>query len=179
MCKWDPTITSWERIDLMRYYHTLHRDIRHFVETGTAGGDTCDELANEFDHLYTIEIVPSLYEGSKRRLSKHPNVECLFGDSTAVLPPLLQQIGAPCLFWLDGHFCGSLEARGDKDTPIQEELEIILGTGIPHLILVDDARLFGSDPAYPTVEWVRDFSTSQTIEYRFSYVNDVMRIVPK
>lgn len=177
--QWDPTITSWERIDVMREYSNQHPHIRNFVETGTAGGDTCDLLADQFDYLYTIEIVPSLYESSKKRLSKHPNVECLFGDSTTVLPELLRNINRPCLFWLDGHFCGSLEARGPKDTPVKEEVEIILATGLPHLILIDDARLFGVDPAYPTVEWVRDFSTSQAIHYKFSYADDVMRIVPQ
>ncbi len=176
--RWDPTLTSLERCRVMRELQDSFQ-LPNFIETGTADGATCEYLATEFNHLYTIEIVPSLHNQSKDRLRDYTNVDLLLGDSTEILPPLLQQINAPCFFWLDGHFCGSLEARGPKDTPVEDELQIIFATGIPHVILVDDARLFGTDPAYPTVERVRELATSQDIQYTFSYQDDMMRIFPK
>ena len=179
MSNWDPTITSQERGQIIRDYALRHPDVRNFVESGSADGDTCVQVQDLFDHLYTIEIVPTVQIRTKRRLSIYPHVLSLQGDSTHILPGLLDRIGAPCLFWLDGHYCGSLEKRGEKDTPVADELQIIFATNLRHIILVDDARLFGTDPAYPTIEWVREIATSQAIEFTFSYQDDMMRIVPK
>lgn len=176
--RWNPTLTSDERCAILADY-ARHYKCRHFVETGSADGDTCRIMRESFDFLYTIEIVPSVARATARRLKKYQNIQCFEGDSTEILPGLLARINAPCFFWLDGHYCGSLEKRGPKDTPIQEELEIIFATKLPHVIFVDDARLFGRDPAYPTVEWVRDIATSQDIEFTFSYADDMMRVEPK
>lgn len=176
--KWDPTLTSIGRCYEIRKQAQQFPKIRNFIETGTADGATCDFLHNDFDYLATIEIVPTLHNQSKVRLEPFPNVELFLGDSEEVLPPLLQRLNDSCFFWLDGHFCGSLEARAPKDTPVAAELEIIFATRIPHIVFVDDARLFGRDPAYPTLDWVRNLATGQEIDYRFSLVDDIMRIVP-
>lgn len=177
--RWDPTITSEARIEVIRSYAQAHPYVKTFVETGSADGDTCAAVKPYFDHLHTIEIVPSVYENTKKRLDRLGNVDCYLGDSTHILPAILRKVNAPCLFWLDGHYCGSLEARGEKDTPVREELEIIFATGLPHVVLIDDARLFGNDPAYPTIEWVRQIGTSQDIQFTFTYADDIMRLVPK
>lgn len=177
--QWDPTIPSEERCDIIRGYALNNPYARTFVESGSADGDTCLALRNDFDRLYTVEIVPTVQERTKARLQPYGNIVSLQGDTTNIFPNLLQQINASCVFWLDGHYCGSLEARGPKDTPVVEELEIILATGIPHVILIDDARLFGSDPAYPSIEWIRNLATTQKIHYTFAYADDIMRIVPK
>lgn len=176
--RWDPTITAQERIDVIIKYGRRFSSIRTFVETGTANGDTCYALQEYFTRLYTIELVPSSYESSRTRLQEFEQIKCLFGDSAQVLPQLLAEINEPCLFWLDGHWSGSLEARGAVDTPVASELATIFATGLPHVILIDDARLFGRDPAYPTLEWVRDLATSQHIGFDFSYSDDIMRVVP-
>lgn len=178
--RYDPTLPALRRCAILANFVANYGTSRlsNFVETGTANGQTCEYLHGLFENLYTIEIVPSVFEQTKQKLAALSNVECFLGDSTDILPPLLKRINEPCMFWLDGHYCGSLEARGPKDTPVQEELEIILATGIPHVIFVDDARLFGVDPAYPTLEWVREIATTQDIPYSFSYENDMMRIVP-
>lgn len=179
MSNWDPTITSEARCDAIRDYARRYPHVRTFVESGSADGDTVRQLAGDFNMLYTVEIVPTVAKGTARRLRKYTNIECFEGDTAVIFPDLLARINAPCFFWLDGHYCGSLEKRGPKDTPVVEELEIIFATGLPHVIFVDDARLFGSDPAYPTIEWVRDIATTQDIEFAFSYIDDMMRIVPR
>lgn len=176
--RWDPTLSSADRIEVLRSERMKLYWINAFVETGTANGDTCAALSPFFDRLYTIEIVPSVFAQSKNRLDIHGNIECFLGDSTDVLPTILQSYGKPMMFWLDGHYCGSLEARGPKDTPVVEELQAIFATGLPHAVFIDDARLFGTDPAYPTLEWIREFVTTQDTPFSFSYDQDVMRIVP-
>lgn len=177
--KWDPTLTSEARCEAIRKCALQHWDVRNFVETGTADGSTCRILSNVFEQLHTIEIVPTLYKSAVNHLAPYSNIQCHFGDSAEVLPGLLEKINAPTFFWLDGHYCGSREARGPKDTPVEDELEIIFATGLPHVVFIDDARLFGRDPAYPTLERVRELITSQDIEYTFSYVDDMMRAIPE
>jgi hypothetical protein len=178
--RYDPTLPASSRILELLKEHARYPHTNTFVETGTANGDTCAALHNDFRWLYTIEIVPSVYEQTKQRLAQvSPTIHCLFGDSTDVLPEIPNIHSEPCMFWLDGHYCGSLEARGPKDTPVVEELQIIMATGQPHVILIDDARLFGTDPAYPTLEWVREFVTTQDRPFSFSYDQDVIRVVPR
>lgn len=177
--RYDPTVTSDVRVEMIRTYAVQFPEVRLFVETGTADGDTCKAVHEYFDEIHTIEIVPSVYEWTQKRIGRsYPKIRFYQGDSTLILPGILGQLNRSCFFWLDGHYCGSLEARGVKDTPVAEELEIIFATGLRHVVLIDDARLFGRDPAYPTVEWVRDLATSQDIEYAFSYEDDIMRILP-
>lgn len=174
--RYDPTLTHEGRRAVIRDYAYRNGWVRNFVETGTNDAQTVIAVDDLFDHLYTIEIGRHIFEANKKLLSGYPKITALRGDSAKLLPGLLEKINAPCLFWLDGHFCG--DARGDKDTPVMEELETIFKTNMKHIILIDDARLYGRDPEYPTLEWVRDIATSQDIEYDFSYANDIMRIVP-
>lgn len=177
--KWDPTVPSHVRCEIIREYARQHRQCRTFVESGSADGDTTLAVKDSFEHLHTVEIVPTVQANTVERLRPFPNIHCYLGDTTEVFPQIIRQVQAPCLWWLDGHYCGSLEARGEKDTPVIEEITMILATGMPHVILIDDARLFGVDPAYPSIEWVRGMAHSQQINMSFSYADDVMRIVPR
>ena len=49
---------------------------------------------------------------------------------------------------------------------------------LPHMIAIDDARLFGTDPAYPTVAWVQQYVARYRHRYRFELEDDIIRIVP-
>ena len=80
---------------------------------------------------------------------------------------------------LDGHYSAGETARGEKDTPIHEELAHIFRTGEPgHAIVIDDARCFGTDPAYPglpeLIELVRRSRPGASVEV----VDDAIRILP-
>ncbi len=123
-----------------------------FVETGTYQGDTVYALRNEFRKLYTIELSHELYERARARLETAGNITPLEGDSTAILPRVLKEINEPCLFWLDGHYSGGPTAKGDVNCPLLRELACILSHPVKrHVILMDDARLFGKVQDYPTV----------------------------
>lgn len=175
--RYDPTLTPQGRREVIRYYGQRFPN-RTFVETGTSDGGTVEYLARDFNQLHTVEIAPSIYQKSKARLNEYTNITFWLGDSTAALPKILAETDGNLIFWLDGHFCGDPEGRGPKDTPIMDELQIILADKRPHVILIDDSRLFGNDPVYPEISWVRNIATTQDIRYQFSYIDDIMRILP-
>jgi len=175
--RWDPTLPPDRRRQVIRRYAATYPLCRIFVETGTADGQTTRAVCDLFDHAYTIELGPRIFHQYAPALRSLGNVTPMLGDSAAVLPGLLAGIDSPCLFWLDGHFCS--DVRGSKDTPIGEELEIIFGTNRPHVVLIDDARLFGNHHVFPTVDWVRNFATTQSIRFDFGYLDDIMRITPR
>jgi hypothetical protein len=67
----------------------------------------------------------------------------------------------------------------EKDTPILEELAHILGAAdIRHVVVIDDARLFGTDPAYPTLDTVAAFVTSRSPQRRMIIDCDGIQILP-
>jgi hypothetical protein len=139
-----------------------------FVETGTYLGDTVEEASHRFDHVYSIELRPDRVVAARHRFEDFPNVAILEGDSAAVLPILLPDLGiAKCLFWLDGHF-------GDA-TPILAELDAVLPFEGARVVLIDDARDFGRLPAYPTLDIVRERAEQQG--FSFEVEHDIMRLV--
>lgn len=151
-----------------------------FVETGTADHLTIQELAPWFERLYTIELDEGFYHQAWCAFMNTPRVTCLYGDSKVVLEHLVYRLKGPAVFWLDAHYCGGV--KGDEDTPIETELRHIYRyrQHERNLILIDDARLFGTDPAYPSVEWVEDFVDVQPghIEYEVRVQDDIIHIVP-
>lgn len=92
---------------------------------------------------------------------------------------MIRQINQPALFWLDGHYSAGVTAKGEKHTPIYEELEHILGTQErKHVIIIDDARLFGTDPAYPNLEELSDFIKAKRNNVDILVQDDSIRITP-
>jgi hypothetical protein len=124
-----------------------------FIETGTFMGDMSDYACSLFSQVHTVELSPTLAQQATERLAGKTNVTVHTGDSGQVLRRLLPTIDAPCFFWLDGHYSGGVTARGETDTPIDGELMAIADCCTrPAAIFIDDARVFGTDDAYPTLE---------------------------
>lgn len=156
------------------------------IETGTNEGKTPLALQGSFQQIYTIELDPDLFWHAKVMFAHQANVECLHGDSTDVLPEVLARLTEPALVWLDGHYSGPGTAHGTKSSPIREELRILFEDGRPHVILVDDARIFGGGPehtlyphykSYPSLRWVQKFTEAH--DYSFVLQDDIMRLVKK
>lgn len=173
----DPYLPPARRRSIMRDYGRRF-GLRVFVETGTSTGDTPAALMGDFDVLYTIEVGAALYDAAMKRF-RETNVVCFFGDSARVLPQVLAKIDQPALFWLDGHFCG--DARADKDTPIIEELQAIFDTKVPHVILIDDARLFEGmshfgEHDWPHVDDVKAMAAKHL--YTYEVADDIIRLTP-
>ena len=132
------------------------------VETGTYYGDMIETMKGHFNQIYSIELSLELYKRAMRRFHGDARIKLIQGDSGSELKKVLNEINQPALFWLDGHYSAGITARGIKDTPIYEELNHIFNTQqTGHVIVIDDARCFGSDPAYPTIEDLKGFIRSR------------------
>lgn len=148
-----------------------------FVETGTYRGDTTRTLSNDFSKIYTIEVQPQLAALAKDRFSRSKHVEVIEGDSTDVLERLCKEIDEPCLFYLDGHDSGGITGVGGKACPVVEELQsIIQHAAFPMKIVIDDARLFGTDPEYPTIAELKAFLGERKPGFDLRVENDAIFI---
>lgn len=125
------------------------------VETGTYRGDMVEAQKRRFRQIFTIELDARLYERAVARFRADRHVVVLQGDSGRLLPAVISRLEGPTLFWLDGHYSGGLTARGESDTPVVQELAAILADpSSTHVVLIDDARCFGSGD-YPSVDEIR------------------------
>ena len=106
----------------------------------------------DFEKVYSIELSQELFERAKLRFAAHANVELLQGDSGRELGKLIPRIQKPTVFWLDGHYSAGFTARGDKDTPILEELGHSGRRIMGMCSRTDDARCFGTSDGYPAIK---------------------------
>ena len=151
--------------------------LRVFIETGTFLGDTVYAIRGDFDRVVSIDLDPLLATNARRRFARNPHITILQGDSSRVLLDVLGPLAEPALFWLDAHWSGGITAQGDTDTPIAEELAAILRHPVlGHVILVDDARLFGMDPDYPTLEDIRNMVALYRPGWTCEEAEDIIRI---
>lgn len=147
-----------------------------FVETGTFLGQTTVEMAAVFDRCWTVEIDTALYQQALARFAPLPNITALHGSSGTHIVPILSQIDAPAIFWLDGHYSRANTGRGDVDSPILQELTRIFEHPIKeHVILIDDARDFLGVNGYPTVKALHRFVRARS-PYRMRISNDIIRL---
>lgn len=152
------------------------------VETGTYFGDMIYATRDIFTKIYSIELDPLLNDIARKKFRKFKHIAIIQGDSENILPEVLNQIIEPSLFWLDGHYSGSMTSKTNKNTPIMQELEHILNHPIKnHVILIDDAREFVGQNDYPTIEAVSEFVFSKRSkeEYILEVKNDIIRIHQK
>ena len=149
------------------------------VETGTYFGAMVEAMHDHFEHIYSIELSEALFARAQARFHGLPGITLIQGDSAREIARVLPQLKVPALFWLDGHWSDGVTARGDTNTPVREELAAILGAAdLSHVILIDDAREFGVDPSYPTIEELRQMVAAQRPHLRLSVDADIIRIHP-
>lgn len=149
------------------------------VETGTCHGKMVAAMKQDFEQIYSIELSKELHEKAKKRFAGEENIELIQGDSGIELGNLMNIIDQPALFWLDGHYSAGVTAKGSKDTPIYEELTHIFNArDRGHVIIIDDARCFGADPAYPGIEELSEFIISKRPDSSITIEDDSIRITP-
>ena len=170
-------------IDLSKQYQCTEV----FIETGTYMGDTVEYLKNDFKRLFSIELNEDLAAKAAKRFSNESKIKIVQGDSATQLASILSSINSPVSFWLDGHYSSEFQlgneyivtGKGEKDTPIMEELlQIAQNPGKNHVILIDDARLFNGNDDYPTKHQVREFVKLKMPGHKLSIKNDIIRILP-
>jgi len=151
-----------------------------FIETGTYAGDMIDAVKNDFGKIYSIELNKDLFNRAQRRFREYNHIHILHGDSSEVLPKLLQRVTRASLFWLDAHCSGGVTTRGDLETPVAKELLFIIEHPVKrHAILIDDADLFVGTHDYPTFKRVRELVKSKAPHYSVSKKDNVIRISNK
>lgn len=153
------------------------KNIKVLIETGTFLGETPIQLNKDFSKIHTIELEPRLYAQAKTHLAPLANVHVWKGNSAQVLKKILPTIDQPILFWLDAHFSGGFTARGlFSDTPIEQELKTIISRNKADVILIDDAREFGTKPNYPSIETLKSLVTEKRTLKDFSVENDIIAL---
>lgn len=151
---------------------------RIMVETGTLVGDMVEAMKQRFQQIYSIEISPALARKAQQRFAGDPHVKIIENDSAIALRGLVPTLREPTLFWLDGHYSGGNTGKGEKETPIMEELETILTSPLPHVTLVDDARLFGTEKDYPSLPELELFVRTHRPDAHIFTKNDCIHILP-
>lgn len=162
---------------LLRYAYRYK--VKVFIETGTAYGATTQSMSPYFQKIYSIELNPDFHKKNLEKFKFYRHINLLLGDSGEKLVEVLNCLSEPALFWLDAHYSGGDTARGDKDTPILDELKHIFNSPFNHIILIDDARCFGTDPAYPTIDELRTFICQHRRNYQLKVVDDIIRLTPE
>lgn len=153
--------------------HAETYGLTSLIETGTYYGDMVEAMKGHFYKIYSIELSKDLYRNAKKRFCRDKNVNIIHGDSGIELGKLVKGLTEPTLFWLDGHYSAGVTARGDKDTPIYEELTHIFKARLSkYVIIIDDARCFGSDPAYPSLKELSDFIRTNNPESNIEVIDD-------
>tara|TARA_B100000965_G_C19465802_1_gene701814 strand:+ start:278 stop:901 length:624 start_codon:yes stop_codon:yes gene_type:complete len=156
-------------------------NIKTFVETGTYYGDMLEALKYKFNLMYSIELSVKLYSLAKKRFKNDKFIKLINGDSATKLNQVLDKLSKkPTLFWLDGHYSAGVTAKGSKETPIIEELQQIFENfNEEYVIIIDDARCFGIDPSYPSIEYIIDYIKKEKPLLNILVKNDLIRITPK
>jgi len=159
--------------------HAKQYGLEVLVETGTYHGDMLDAMRHQFRRLYSIELSERYFIESSRRFEGQAHIKVLHGDSGERLGELVKSITQPALFWLDGHYSAGKTARGMEDTPVLRELEHIFSSHIPrYVILIDDARCFGTNPGYPTLETIETFVKKRRPDAVITVQHDCICITP-
>ena len=149
--------------------------IHTFVETGTYYGDMIDAVQNKFIKIYSIELDNNLFQLAQKKYAKFPHIKIINGDSAKKIKDVLAEVNEPCLFWLDGHYSGPGTAKGSLETPLLKELSLILESPIKnHVILIDDAREFGTGD-YPVTADLQKMVANYPA-YAFEIKGDSARI---
>ncbi|MBN1679267.1 MAG: hypothetical protein JW966_03185 [Anaerolineae bacterium] len=151
--------------------------LKTLVETGTHLGEMVNATKRTFDRIYTIELSEDRCREASQRFARFPHITVIQGSSDVMLPGVLAEISTPCLFWLDAHYSGGITVRGDKDTPIVEELRTILVHPVgDHVILIDDAREFVGKNDYPAIAELEALIHSVRPEFTLDARDDIIRI---
>ena len=155
-------------------------ELTTLVETGTYLGAMVYALRNDFARIHTVEVDEALHTLARHRFARLVHVTTHRGDSAQVLPEILRSLSEPTLFWLDGHYSGGITSMGAKATPVVEEIAALMAHhDRRHVILIDDARCFGTSADYPQLDELRDMVAFARPDLDFEVEHDIIRLAPR
>lgn len=164
--------------EIIREYANKY-NLKILVETGTYLGDMVAAQKKYFTQIYSIELDYELWKQAKRRFKNHKNITILQGDTSVILQEVVNQLNSPALFFLDGHYSGGITAGKDLVCPIYNELKAIFRSNIKKkIILIDDARAFGSEKNYPSLNDLINFIKSYSPHLNVEIKHDIIRVTP-
>lgn len=136
-----------DRRDVMMDY-ALKYGCDTFVETGTSSGESLHKALRWAKHIYSCDVAQDRVQAQINHFLEHTvpqtiDVQCV--ESPEFLNQILPLPGR-VLFWLDAHSDGPGTPKGVKETPVLEELAVIVREQPDSIILIDDSWLFGTDP---------------------------------
>lgn len=150
------------------------------IETGTHRGDTVAACLRSFRRIISVELGAKLAKEARQRFAAYPHVTIMQGDSGEVLTEILSNLDEKSLFWLDAHYSGGDTASGQEEAPVLRELRAIFQHRIlEHVILIDDAREFGGNPAYPTIDAIAESVAKTAPHFRVEVRHDIIRLYPE
>ncbi len=66
------------------------------------------------------------------------------------------QLSKRALFYLETHYCGETTGKFEGNTPIMDEIAILLNEEkFKHEIVIDDARMYLNIDGYPSIRTLR------------------------
>lgn len=135
---------TFKEIKDMVQNRVVYKNLKYFVETGTYKADTSCMAARHYEHVYTTEIVETLYNESKHRAANEniDNITFYLGDSVELLKEITSKVLDGAVFFIDAHISGPDSNWNQKQrVPLMEELDVILSyRPNPSLFILDDMR---------------------------------------
>ncbi len=170
-----PPVHAFKERTIRRYARAHALGV--FVETGTYLGFMVHELRAAFRRIITIELDPELVKRCRARFAWQPHIEIIEGDIGVKLAEECTALREPALFWLDGHFQPNIGAMAGGETPVLHELTTVFAHWRPgSVVLIDDARLFGDRPDYPSLAEIEAQVRAFDGSLRFAVEDDIIRI---
>ena len=77
--------------------------IQNFIETGTYLGETTEWAGKHFKRVETVEAYEKIYTETSTKLAHLKNIRFHLGDSSRLLPSIIEGLRGPSLFFLDAH----------------------------------------------------------------------------
>lgn len=126
-------------------FNNFNKKTECFIETGSYIGQGIQLALNSgFSKVYSIELTDHFYEICRKKFQNDDRVQLIKGDSFYKLKELLDENpNTQFTYWLDGHYSGGNTGFGVKESPLLQELEVILSRNIQgELVYVDDMRMY-------------------------------------
>jgi len=119
-----------------------------FIETGTYGGQTAYNASLCFKEVYTVELVPKIYQSAKERFKNSKNIHFYCDYSSEFLKQILPSLkNKKIILFLDAHGSGGETAMLPGREVLFNELAAVKEVGITNLIiLIDDIRAYLPQP---------------------------------
>lgn len=155
-------------------YYRVKLNYSTLIETGTYLGEMILAQMNWFDKIYSIELDKKLYEYNKKQFANNYKIELIHGDSGKSLKLILDKINTPAVIFLDGHYSGGITAKGELMCPIYNELDLIFQSIYPHLIIIDDRRLFNGNEDYPIYDDLIKYINTKKSNIKIELFDDLI-----